>query len=134
MRVVVDTNVFVSSFFGGHPKAIIDLWKEGRIVFCLTNAIIDEYIEVIARMGLAGAKELGELLSVFRTGHNCVFTLQTPSITVAADPDDNKFIEAAVALDAEVIISGDKHLKKIKRYAGINVFAPKDFLDRYHII
>jgi len=31
MKMVIDTNVFVSSFFGGHPRRIIDLWREGRL-------------------------------------------------------------------------------------------------------
>ena len=43
-RVVIDTNVFVSSFFGGNPREVINLWKEGKIVLCLTKAIVQEYI------------------------------------------------------------------------------------------
>ena len=43
MKVVVDTNVFVSSFFGGHPKTIINMWTTGDLALCLTNAIIDEF-------------------------------------------------------------------------------------------
>ena len=31
MRIVLDTNVFISSFFGGNPRTIIDLWKDGRL-------------------------------------------------------------------------------------------------------
>jgi putative PIN family toxin of toxin-antitoxin system len=131
VRVVVDTNVFVSSFFGGHPKAIIDLWRNGRLTLCLTNAIIDEYIDVLTRMGLGGTTELGELLSIFRTGHNCLFTIQTPSLSIAEDADDDKFIEAAVALDAEAVVSGDRHLKKVRKYAGIAIVSPRDFIERY---
>jgi len=133
MRVVVDTNVFVSSFFGGQPKAIIDLWKDGKVTLCLTNAIIDEYIDVLTRMGLGDTPELGELLSLFRAGHNCLFTVQTPSLAVSDDPDDDKFIEAAVAFDAAVIVSGDKHLKKIRKYAGIAIASPRDFLERHTV-
>ncbi|MFH1025416.1 MAG: PIN domain-containing protein, partial [Nitrospirota bacterium] len=35
MRVVIDTNVFVSSLFGGNPRKVIDLWKEEKITLCL---------------------------------------------------------------------------------------------------
>lgn len=129
MRIVIDTNIFVSSFFGGYPKKIIDIWKEGEITLCLTNTIIDEYIDVFGRMGLASEKELRELLLLFHKGFNCVFTAKTPSIKISSDPDDNKFIEAAAALDAEIIISGDKYLTEIKRYAGIKIFKPKEFFD-----
>jgi len=128
MKVVIDTNVFVSSFFGGLPKKIIDMWTEGQLTLCLTNEIIDEYVDVLTRMGLGGTSELGELLSLFRTGHCSLFTVQTPSLSISEDPDDDKCIEAAVAHDAVSIVSGDKHFKKIGRYAGIAIVSPKEFL------
>ena len=43
IKVVIDTNVFISSFFGGNPKNIIDLWKKGEIKLCLSREIVDEY-------------------------------------------------------------------------------------------
>ncbi len=129
MRVVVDTNVFVSSFFGGYPRRIIDLWKTGHITLCLSNAIIEEYIDVLQRMGIAGAKEFDELLLLFRNQYNCVFSNRTPALKVCIDHDDNKFIEAAVALRAEIIISGDKRLKSLKKYSGILILPPKYFIE-----
>jgi predicted nucleic acid-binding protein len=47
IRGAIDTNVFVSSFFGGNPKKIIDLWKNEEIVLCLSKDILDEYIDVL---------------------------------------------------------------------------------------
>jgi uncharacterized protein len=129
VRVVVDTNVLISSFFGGYPRRIIDLWKTGAVTLCLTNAIIEEYVDVLKRMGIADAEELRELLLLFRKQYNCVFTNRTSSIKVCVDDDDNKFIEAAVALNAEIIISGDKHLKSLKQYAGILILPPKEFIE-----
>jgi uncharacterized protein len=133
MRVVVDTNVFVSSFFGGNPGKVIDSWKQGKLTLCLIGAIIDEYVDVLMRMGLRGTKELDDLLSLFRNGHSCIFTSQTPKLAVVEDPDDDKFIEAAVALKAELIVSGDAHLKKIKTYAGIAIVSPKEFVDGFEM-
>ena len=129
MRVVVDTNVLISSFFGGYPRRIIDLWKIGGVTLCLTNAIIEEYVDVLKRMGIGDTEELRELLLLFRKQYNCVFTNRTSSIKVCVDDDDNKFIEAAVALNAEIIISGDKHLKSLKQYAGILILPPKEFFE-----
>ncbi|MDY6990908.1 MAG: hypothetical protein SWQ30_22940 [Thermodesulfobacteriota bacterium] len=48
---------------------------------------------------------------------------------VKEDPDDNKFIECAVALKAHVIISGDKALTAIQDYMGIKVVTPRQFLN-----
>ena len=52
IKVVIDTNVFISSFFGGNPKKVIDLWKKGEIKLCLSREIVDEYVEVLKRLGL----------------------------------------------------------------------------------
>ncbi len=131
-RVVVDTNVFISSFFGGNPRKIIDLWKSGRIVLCLSRPIVDEYVEVLRRMGLQNKRELEELLSLFAHGFHVLFTAKTPNLKIIEeDPDDNKFIECAVALNSRYIISGDKALQEIKDYMGIKIQSPKQFLDDF---
>ena len=127
VRVVFDTNVFVSSFFGGYPRKAIDLWISGRVLLCLTPPIIEEYIKVLKRLGLG--EELKELLMLFERGYNLVFTSDTPRLDVVEDdPEDNKFIEAAVALGAKFVVSGDKHLKALGSYMGIRILPPKDFV------
>jgi len=128
-RVVIDTNVFVSSFFGGKPRRIIDLWKTGKIILCLSSLIIEEYVDVLRRLGLQNEKELDELLSLFAQGFHVLFSAQTPKLNVVLeDPDDNKFIECAVALKARFLVSGDKHLTGIKDYMRIKIISPKEFL------
>ena len=132
MRVVIDTNIFVSSFLGGNPRRIIDLWKKGRITLCLSKDILDEYFEVLQRIGLTNEEELKELLSLLSKGFNIIFTAKTPKIkAVKDDPDDDKFIECAVALKAEVIVSGDKAVKEIGDYMGIRILSPRQFVDQY---
>ena len=132
IRVVVDTNIFISSFWGGNPRKIIDLWKTGQITLCLSRPIIDEYINVLRRMGLQNERELEELLSLFAHGFHVLFTSKTPNLNIVAkDPDDNKFIECAVALNSKHIISGDKALREVENYMGIKIQNPKQFLDEY---
>ena len=134
MKVVIDTNVFVSSFFGGNPKRIIDLWKNEEIVLCLSKDILDEYIDVLQRVGLQDENEIEELLSLFAKGFNILFTTKTPKIkAVKGDPDDDKFLECAVALKTEVIITGNKALKTMDEYMGIKILTPQQFLDEYKI-
>ena len=130
IRVVVDTNVFVSSFFGGNPRKIIDLWKSGDITLCLSKPIIDEYIGVLNRLGLQNEQELDELLGLFANGFHALFTARTPEFhIVERDPDDDKFIECAVALKAGYIISGDKTVTAIQDYMGIRIMNPRDFIN-----
>ena len=134
MKVVIDTNVFVSSFFGGNPRKIVDLWKEGKISLCISKNILDEYIEVLQRIGLGDGREIEELLSLFAKGFNILFTTKTPKIkAVRNDPDDDKFIECAVPLKAEAIITGDKALKAMNEYTGIKILTPQQFLKTHNI-
>jgi uncharacterized protein len=128
MRAVVDTHVFVSSFFGGPPREIIDCWKRGELTLCLSREILDEYVEVLNRLGLE-AQLVQELLELFASGFNVVFTAQTAPLQVLKrDPDDNMLFECAVELDAKVIITGDKAVRAVGRYMDIDAMAPAEFL------
>jgi len=130
-KVVIDTNVFISSFFGGIPRKIINQWKDGQITLCLSQEIVEEYLEVLNRLGLKDKDEIRKLTKLFAEGYNSIFTATTPALfIVEEDPDDNIFIECAVALDCKIIVSGDKHLKKIKKYIDINILSPKEFIEK----
>lgn len=111
---------------------IIDLWKNERISLCLSHVILDEYIDVLNRIGLKDEAELEELLSLFSRGFNLRFTTKTPKIKIVKnDPDDDKFIECAVALKADVIVTGDKEVLNIKEYVGIKILSPQQFLEYF---
>ena len=130
MRVVIDTNVFISSFWGGKPGEIIKLWQMGQLTLCLSPEIIDEYLELFQRKNIHQTTECVHLMGLFARQINMVFVADPPKLYVIDDdPDDNKFIECAVALDAKIIISGDKHLLKLKRYVDIDIFSPHNFLE-----
>ena len=126
----MDTNVFISSFFGGNPRKVIDLWKSGEITLCLSKPIVDEYIEVLRRLELQDEKELEELIGLFAHGFHLVYTAKTPELhVVEEDPDDDKFIECAVALKAKFVITGDSAVRKIRNYMNIKIVSPREFLN-----
>lgn len=129
MKVVIYTNIFVSSFFGGNPKKIIDLWKKEKITLCLSHAVIDEYIDVLRRIGLTDEAELEELLSLFSRGFNILFTTKTPKIKIVKNDHGDKFIECAAALKADAVITGDKEVLAVKECMGIRMLTPKQFLE-----
>jgi putative PIN family toxin of toxin-antitoxin system len=132
MKVVIDTNIFVSSFFGGNPRKTIDLWKKGKIGLCLSKDILEEYVDVLQRVGLKEEEEIEELLSLLAKGVNIIFTTRTTKIKVVKDdPADDKFIECAVALKTEIIVTGDKILKAVGEYMGIKILTPQQFLKTY---
>ncbi len=132
IRAVIDTNVFVSSFFSDNPRKVIDLWKNSQLWLCLSPGIVDEYIEFLYRLGLDKEDGLDELLRLFARGHSIIFTHRTPSLKIVADdPNDDKFIECAVALNAKYVISGDNALLAVEKYMGIRIMSPKAFFDQF---
>ena len=131
LKVVIDTNVFISSFFGGLPREIIDLWKDEKIIICLSQEIIEEYVEVLHRLDVDN-NEIKKLTRLFAECYNSIFTIETISLDlVQDDPDDNKFIECAVALESKIIISGDKHLLNIHKYIDIHIVSPREFIEQF---
>ena len=49
-RIILDTNVIVSSLIQkNYPYLIVDYCIEGNVIICLSNAILQEYVEVLGR-------------------------------------------------------------------------------------
>lgn len=131
MRVVVDTNVLVSSFFGGIRRDVIDCWRRGEITLCVSRDLIDEYVEVLNRLGLQ-ADLVQELLELFASGYHLVFAASTSPLRVLEqDTGDNMLFECAVSLKAKVIVTGDKAVRSVGRYMDIDVTTPAEFIARY---
>ncbi len=131
MKVVIDTNVFISSFISpqGTPRKVIDLWHAGQIQLCLCAEILDEYVVVLDRLGACDKSELAELLALFRSQWNLVFVVIDGDLhVVEADSADDKFVECAIKSGANYIVSGDRHLKALGVYGAISILSPSEFL------
>lgn len=130
-RVVLDTNVIISSlFWSGPPRDVYNLIQENKIIMLLSEDMEREFIRVLGypKFGLS-AKEILPLVIHLR--NNVELIRPTASLSViTADPTDNIFLECAVDGSADYIISGDKHLLDLGLYQGIHILRPKDFLDR----
>jgi uncharacterized protein len=122
MRVVVDTNVFISSFFGGNPRKVIDYWLSGKITLCVSKSILREYFGVLKRFKFDDETLLLRLMSAFEKSYNVLFVENPKELEwIKDDPTDNKFIACAVSLKAEYIVSGDVHLTKTKNIGKIKI-------------
>lgn len=131
MRVVIDTNVFISSLLNpaGNPRKVIDLWRLEKITLCMSKEILKEYVEVLGRMGMAVEPEGAELVQLFETRYNQAFAASPPPIAaIAEDPADDKFISCAMAVGARYIVSGDRHLLDLRTFKGIRILPPADFV------
>ena len=131
-RIVVDTNVLISAvFFKGKPDVILESWRTGSLEIVLSKEILHEYSEVLKRLSEKYPTiETSGILSVFATGCRI---LEPESIgkQICDDPDDDKFLAAAIGGEAETIISGDKHLLDVNGYSGIEILRPAEFIEKY---
>ena len=130
MKVVVDTNVFVSSVFGGLPRQVVGLWFDGRLTLCLSEPIVTEYQRVLREIGAVSAKEERALIEAFASGEGVLYTADPLAIGGASsDPDDDKFLECALELEAERVVSGDTDLLELKSYMGTPILTPRELLE-----
>ena len=129
-RVVIDTNVMVSAYLGRGLETIIIAWTAGKFSLIVSNQVVSEYLEVLRRPRFKIAHdELDNFTALILS--KAEFVLPEESIpAVEANPSDNKFIEAAVARQADYIVSGDKHLLDLKEYKGISIITPSAFLEQ----
>jgi putative PIN family toxin of toxin-antitoxin system len=122
MRIVIDTNVFVSSFFGGVPRRVIDHWFSGKFLLCVSRPIHKEYFDVLGRFQFDQAAFLGRLITALERGPNILFVDNPKEQNwIEDDPADNKFIACAISLHAEYIVSGDMHLKRTGKIGNVEI-------------
>jgi putative PIN family toxin of toxin-antitoxin system len=131
MRVVADTNVFISALmFGGLPGQFFDLALRRRFTLITSKALLDELDEklrgkfaVSERDALSIRRKLEDSASVVEAD----FELNA----VPGDPDDNRVLECAVAGKAIFIVSGDRHLPRLGEYEGIAILTVRQFLEAW---
>ncbi|KKW46208.1 putative toxin-antitoxin system toxin component, PIN family [Candidatus Kaiserbacteria bacterium RIFCSPHIGHO2_02_FULL_59_21] len=136
MRVILDTNVLISAFlWRGAPAEIFFLAKEGKLAICVNKEILQEFESV-----LAYSKFASRLQKIRRTPSHIIdefveIAESYPSIgfprpQVVSDPSDDIFLACALVAGAEFIISGDRHLLKLKTFSDIPIIQPAQFLKR----
>jgi putative PIN family toxin of toxin-antitoxin system len=115
IKAILDTNVLISGvFWKGPPFEILKAWQEQRFRLAISLPILDEYRRVLDEF----AKErqmpvLNSVLKVIELRSEIVKPVPF-SEPVCSDPDDDKFLEAAIAAGADYIVSGDKALLNVK--------------------
>ncbi|HRU04465.1 MAG TPA: putative toxin-antitoxin system toxin component, PIN family [Candidatus Brocadiia bacterium] len=131
MKVVVDTNVFLSGvFFSGPPAQVLRAWKNGTIELVVSPDILTEYRtagEALeqARPGVALAPWV-DLVAMLAT----VVAAPVLPRQVCDDPDDDKFIACAIASRDALICTGDKALLRVSGHGGVEIVTPRELMRR----
>jgi uncharacterized protein len=133
MKAVVDVNVFVSAMMtpAGPPAEIVRRWLDKRFMLVVSPAIADDLLEVVDRTAVRrfirrSADDLGRF---FRDVADNAHEVAPEHVEVVADdPDDDVVLRTAVAGSADYIVTGDDHLLRLRRYRGIFILTPRQFL------
>ncbi len=131
-KVVLDTNVLISAIvFGGKPREVFELILMEKVNLAISREILNEMRGVLSGRKFRYPQQV--LHSILHSLENLAeFVVpQKPVKIIKDDPADNRILECALEAGAHIIISGDRHLLDVKRYRGIEIISPSDFLERF---
>lgn len=131
MRILIDTNILLAIV----PKRSSERWlyemlRRGELILILSNEIIEEYEEKLAWFYSAYFAEivLDELLNLAQTEQLEAFYKWQ---LIEEDPDDNKFVDIAIASNADYIITNDKHFNVLRNisFPKVQIVSLQEFKD-----
>ena len=128
MRVVFDSNVFISAFVipGSHGERAFLLAQEHRFELHTSVAILTEPAGVLRRKF---GQDEGDIKQALRQiGRAAVVSKPTSRLRVVDDDADNRILECALDNRADLVVTGDRHLLKLKHFGGIAIVRLADFV------
>jgi len=128
-RIVLDTNIIVSSALGGALVLILEKWDEGKFTVIATSDILSEYFEVINRPKFRLNQETIDRITRYLYQFSEFVVPEERIQFVDADPKDDRFLEAAVAGQVDFIVSGDNHLLELKEFRYIPIISGREFIN-----
>lgn len=132
MRVVIDTNVLLISIAKKSPyRPIFDAVINGDVKLIVSNEIISEYAEILAlRANALVAINITDFLS--KSLHVDKIDVYYQWNLIELDKDDNKFVDCAIAGNAQFVVTNDKHFNVLADipFPKVEVVSSKDFLKK----
>ncbi len=130
MKAVFDTNILISGhFWRGAPHHCILAAEAGLVVLVFTDETVAELRTKLTGKFKRSEAEATAVISRLTAAAEHVRS-RGGSGWVPDDPDDDKFIDAALSGNAGVIVSGDRHLLDLRAAEGVEILNARQFLDR----
>ena len=134
--VVLDTNCLLQSL--SQKSQYYRVWNDfvkGKYVLCVSNEILEEYEEIIAsHMSPLAARLAVE--TILRANNVLRIDAQFRFNLITSDFDDNKFVDCAIAANADYIVSEDSHFNVLKSipFPHVEVRRLHDFYEELSLI
>ena len=131
MRVVLDTNVLVSSLlWGGAPEKAADLAAAGRFQAITSPDLLVELAEALSKLGLPAADVVFAVVDLLSYAEVVQPTGGAGALdTHVRDPSDAKVLACALAGRAAYVVTGDKDLLVLDRTCGVRIVTPRAFVE-----
>lgn len=134
MRIVVDTNVYISSLMRPEspPGVLLKRWAAGEFTLCISDCSLAEISRVlnyprVRRYLKQTDSELKEFLG--RLLLQATLFRKIPAISrTSVDPDDDHYLSLAIVAKADFLISGDKHLLELRHYGETWIVSPASMI------
>lgn len=132
IKVILDANIYASFFLssGETIASVFDLWRRGEFKIFASIDIIAEvyrifrYPKIQKRVTSVDKKALIQILE------DLVEHVYPQERThISSDPDDEKYLEAASACDADYLVTGDRDLLSLKQFGTTRIVSPKEFVE-----
>jgi uncharacterized protein len=134
-RLVIDTNVFVSSLIQrGYSYSIVnDLFIESKIQLCISDDMLKEYYDVLNRKRFSKYQDFVSKAEILLADIETKASKFSPAIklTIISDKDDNKLLELADECKADFIITGNTNDFTMKKYKRTKIVTPKEYWEKF---
>lgn len=125
LKIVFDTNIYISAFLkSGFSRELLHLALEGKIELYISQEILSELKRKLEEKFQIKEADIKLFISVISQITKVVLPPRKLRI-IKADPKDNIILECALTAKANLIVSLDKHLLKLKRCQKIGIIHPK---------
>jgi uncharacterized protein len=126
--ITLDTNIYVSALqFGGKPMEVLQQALNGELEIAVSAAILDETMRVLREKFAWLDADLEAGRALILTCAHLVEPKRTIDV-ITEDPTDNRILECAAEGGAECIVTGDRHLLRLGKYAEIRIVLVAEFL------
>ena len=130
LRIVMDTNVLISALLAAVSVPGRSMTKAEDSGLLLASAeLLAELDEVLRRPRFSRYLSIEtrvEFLKRYKQAVQIV-SIVTP-VRACRDPSDDKFLEAAVNGEADLIVTGDADLLVLDPFKGLRILSPQGFL------
>ena len=130
MKIVLDSNIFVSSFYwAGNPRKVFERVTNGLDELYITDEILKEIISVMSRAKFdTDIDEIEEYIKIIENYSEKLSSKNTPEL-LSRDKNDNKILQCGFDGNVDFIITGDNDLLVLKEYKKIKIVKPKNYLE-----